>query len=251
MQFARVGSDEDRLDAMRVFAAAGTPGSLDELVTLVRNEHGDLKPEALKMLSSARPTEPAVMAVVRESMHSSSPDEAIAAIGVLGRAGNDEARDALVEALASSDSSVAGAAVSAMEGFRPTETSTAALRAVGEAHPELALPVMQQLLAAGSPHGLALAEKALRSEDDQYTAYRAVQALDRAGTSQARDLVAKTATESKLADVRSYGSRRSQTRATSARSMSRRRRSGTATPTFARWRRRHSAQCATIAGATR
>ncbi|NVB82635.1 MAG: hypothetical protein HOV81_29925 [Kofleriaceae bacterium] len=204
MQFAKVGTDQDRLDAMRVFASAGTPGALDTLVTLVRNEHGELKPDALRMLASTTPTDPALMEVVRESMHSSSTDEAVAAISVLGRAGSEEARDALVEVLGSSDSQVAAAAVSAMEGFRPTETVAAALQSAASAHPELELPVMQQLLTAGSPAGLAIAEKALRSEDDAYTGYRVVQALDRAGTAQARDLVAKSATESRVADVRSY-----------------------------------------------
>jgi HEAT repeat protein len=204
MQFAKVGSDQDRLDAMRVFAAAGTPGALETLVTLVRNEHGDLKPDALRMLASARPTDPAVMEVVRESLHSSSTDEAVAAISVLGRAGNEEARDALVEALGNSDAQIAAAAVSAMEGFRPTDAAVAALRAAAETHPELELPVMQQLLTAGSPAGIALAEKALYTEDGQYTAYRAVQALERAGTAEARDLVARSAVESRLSDVRSY-----------------------------------------------
>jgi HEAT repeat protein len=204
MQFAKVGTDQDRLDAMRVFASAGTPGAIDTLVTLVRNEHGELKPEALRMLAVTRPTDPALMEVVRESMHASSTEEVVAAISVLSRAGSEEARDALVEVLGSSDPQIAGAAVSAMEGFRPTETATAALQSAANAHPELELPVMQQLLAAGSPAGLALAEKALRAEDEQYSAYRVVQALDRAGTTQARDLVARSATESRSADVRSY-----------------------------------------------
>jgi HEAT repeat protein len=149
MQFAKVGTDQDRLDAMRVFASAGTPGALDTLVTLVRSEHGELKPDALRMLASTTPTDPALMAVVRESMHSSSTAEAVAAISVLGRAGSEEARDALVAVLGSSDVEIASAAVSALDGFRPTETVTAALQSAESAHPELELPVMQQLLAAG------------------------------------------------------------------------------------------------------
>ncbi len=204
MQFAKVGTDQDRLDAMRVFASAGTPGALDTLLNLVRSEHGELKPDALRMLASARPTDPAVMEIVRESMRSSSPEEAVAAISVMGRAGSDEARDALVDALRNADSSIAGAAVSALEGFRATDASAAALRDAAETHPDLLFPVMQQLLSAGSPAGLSLAEKALHTEDDNYTAYRVVQALDRAGTTQARELVAKSAIESKIADVRSY-----------------------------------------------
>ncbi|HSD89543.1 MAG TPA: HEAT repeat domain-containing protein, partial [Kofleriaceae bacterium] len=187
-------SDEDeRILAIRVFAEAGTAEALETALSLVRAQHGETKVAALRLLSAAQPGDPSVTELLRDTVRTGTSEEATAALGVLARAGTNEARDAVLGALNSSDADVASAAVAALEKFRLTPDSAMALRAVADAHPELARNVMQQLLNMGSAAGVQIAEKLLQKTSDRYEAESMFRALASAGTPEANDVLVRSA----------------------------------------------------------
>jgi HEAT repeat protein len=181
----------DRLMAIQIFASAGTSDALLLALELVRNEHGDSKAAALRMLASAQPGEPAVFELMRDTIRGGRPEEAVAALGVLSKAGSEEAREVIVSALSSSDADVAGAAVGAMQSFRMTPEAANALRSAAEAHPELASGVMRQLFTVNSPVAIQIADRLLRS-NDRNDAEQALRALETAGTPEAAELLVRT-----------------------------------------------------------
>lgn len=185
---ARGGNETSRLAAMEALAGAGGQPAIDSLIDVVRNS-GELKPRALAILGGARPDDPVVAKLLRDSVQSSNPDEAAAAASALAKVGTDEARDALVGALASTDVNVARNAAGSLTTFRLTDDMTSALKSAVVAHPELKPAVMQQLLAGGSPYGLELAKQALMG-DDAREAYRAMSALESSGSPAAFDVLA-------------------------------------------------------------
>jgi HEAT repeat protein len=197
---ARSGSDESRIEAMEALASAASQASIDALVELARGA-GELKPRALEMLGEARPDDPVVARLLHDSVQSSDADEAAAAAAALSRVGTPQARDALIAALGNRDPSVARNAAMSLSKFRITDEVTAALRAATVAHPELSSLVMHQLLAAGSPHGLELAKRAL-ADGESHDAARAISALEQAGTPAAFDALAQGARASTDPQVR-------------------------------------------------
>lgn len=184
---AHRGERADRLAAMGALANAGTEPALDALLELVHGSR-DLKADALALLGGARPDDPKVAKLLREAVHSNVPEEAAAAASALARVGTEDARDALVAALASSDASVATNAATSLTKFRLTDEVTAALRGAMAAHPELKSELMTQLATTGSPLGLELAKEALAG-DDPNRAYRALGALEQVGTPAAFELL--------------------------------------------------------------
>lgn len=196
---ARSGPDESRIAAMQALAGAGSQPSIDALVEIVRGS-GDLKPRALGILGEARPDDPVVARLLHDAVQSSNVEEAAAAAAALARVGTPEARDALIAALGNRDASVAGTAAASLSKFRLTDDVASALRAATTTHPELASQVMQQLMAAGSPLGLDLAKQALAQ--DQHSAFRAISALEQAGTPAAFDALAHGARASTDPQVR-------------------------------------------------
>jgi HEAT repeat protein len=184
---ARGGANETvRLAAMEALAGAGG-GAVDSLIDVVRNA-GDLKPRALAILGEARPDDPVVAKLLRDSVQSRDPEEAAAAAAALSKVGTEDARDALVAALASTDASVARNAAGSLAKFRLTDDVTSALKSAVVAHPELQTQVMQQLIAGGSSYGVELAKQAINSDDPQ-AAYRAINALESAGSPAAFDVL--------------------------------------------------------------
>jgi HEAT repeat protein len=145
-----------------------------------------------KLLAQAQPGEPAVTELLRDTLRTGSPDEAVAALGVLGRGGSEDARDAIVAALASSDADIAGAAVNALQNFRMTPEAANALRTVAEQHPELGASVMRQLFTVSSPVAIQIADRLLRSSD-RGDSESALRALEAAGTPEAGELLVRTA----------------------------------------------------------
>ncbi|HEY5944194.1 MAG TPA: HEAT repeat domain-containing protein, partial [Kofleriaceae bacterium] len=185
---ARSGSDETvKLAAMEALAEAGSQPAVEALIDIVRSS-GDLKPRALGMLGDARPDDPVVAKLLHDSVQSSNPDEAAAAATALSKVGTPDARDALVAAVRSADLDVARNAAASLSKFRLTDDVTAALRSAIVAHPELKVAVMQQLVAGGSPFGLALAKQAISGDDGQ-EAYRAMSALEQAASPAAFDIL--------------------------------------------------------------
>jgi HEAT repeat protein len=178
---ARGGSsDETKIAAMEVLASAGGQPAIDSLIDIVRSS-GELKPRALAILGESRPDDPVVAKLLRDSVQSRDPDEAAAAAAALSKVGSEDARDALVAALASTDSNVARNAAGSLTKFRLTDDVSAALQAAVTAHPELKPQVMQQLIAGGSRYGIELAKQAI-TDGDAHEAYRAINALESVGS---------------------------------------------------------------------
>lgn len=183
---------DERMIAIKIFASAGTSDALVLAVQLVRTEHADGKVRALQLLAAAQPGEPAVTELLRDTLRGGTPDEAVAALGVLGHAGSEDAREAIVAALSSSNADIAGAAVNALQNFRMTPESADALRTVAEQHPELGAQVMRQLFTVSSPVAIQIAERLLRSSD-RGDSESALRALEAAGTPEAGELLVRTA----------------------------------------------------------
>ncbi|HUS28584.1 MAG TPA: HEAT repeat domain-containing protein, partial [Kofleriaceae bacterium] len=192
MTLAHSSDTEERLMAIRIFASAGTSDALVLALELVRAEHGDGKAQALRMLAQANPGDPAVFELLRDTLRTGTPDEAVAALAVLARAGTEDAREAIVAAVSSSDADICGAAVAAMANFRMTPEAANALRGAAEAHPELASSVMRQLFTVNSPVAVQIAERLLRSSD-RGESEMALRALQEAGTAEAGELLVRTA----------------------------------------------------------
>jgi HEAT repeat protein len=198
---ARGGSDEAvKLAAMEALADGGTQPAIEALIEVVRAS-GDLKPRALAILGESRPDDPVVAKMLHDSVQSSDPAEAAAAASALAKVGTTEARDALLAALHSSDADVARNAASSLARFRLTDEVTAAMRSAVVAHPELKAQVMQQMVASGSSFGLELAKQALSGE--VHEAYRAMSALESAGTPAAFDVLAASARAATDPQIRS------------------------------------------------
>ncbi|HEY5923955.1 MAG TPA: HEAT repeat domain-containing protein [Kofleriaceae bacterium] len=192
-------SDDTKLAAMEALADSGNPAALDSLVEIVR-AGGDLKARALGILGAARPEDAVVAKLLSESVQSGDTDVAAAAATALAKVGTPEARDALVAALRSSDVDVARNAAASLARFRVTDDVTAAMSSAITNHPDLKQHVMHQLIGAGSPLGIELAKQALTgvASGDHYgsshqEAYRAISALEQAGTPAAFDVLAQSA----------------------------------------------------------
>ncbi len=185
---ARGGKDEQtKIAAMEALAEAGNAGATDALIQIVRDA-GDLKPRALGILGDARPDDPVVAKLLADAVQSRNPDEAAAAAAALSKVGTDEARDALVAALGSTDANVARNAAGSLTKFRLTDEVAGGLKSAIIAHPELKTQVMQQLIAGGSSYGVELAKEAITS-GDYNDAYRAISALERSGSPAAFDVL--------------------------------------------------------------
>ncbi|HTL34007.1 MAG TPA: HEAT repeat domain-containing protein [Kofleriaceae bacterium] len=209
LQLGHSSEQSDRLMAIEIFAGAGTNDALLHALELVRNEHGDGKAAALRMLASTQPGEPAVFELLRDTVRGGTSDEAVAALGVLSKAGSEDARELIVSALTNSSADVVGAAVTALASFRMTPEAANALRSAAESHPELASGVMRQLFTVNSPVAVQIADRLLRS-GDRSDAEQALRALEQAGTPEAAELLVRTARtadpETKASAIRSLAS---------------------------------------------
>ena len=172
---ARGGS----LEAMQLLARRGNQAGVDLLVALARSRNDD-GGAALKTLADARPDDATVRQLLREQLRGGPPASARVAAEALAALGTDEARDALLDAAMSSNLDLAGTAVSSLAKFRLSGATAERLRSIALAHPELAGPVMDQLISAGGPTGIQMAESALRGSD-RSLAERALSAIERVG----------------------------------------------------------------------
>jgi HEAT repeat protein len=155
-------SDEDvRESAYTLLAEVGTEDATTRLLALARGEHGSLKGRVLELVAAARPSDPAVTELLREGLHGSDASTQQVAAAALGRVGTDEARDALVVALAGSDLEIKQAALQALAGYRLTTEASAAIESAVTSDPRLLPEALQRLLQARSPLALRLADRAL------------------------------------------------------------------------------------------
>jgi HEAT repeat protein len=104
------------------------------------------------------------MEILRESLNGGDSDERRAAATALGRVGSDDARDALVSALASSDSDLRSTALGALASYRLDDAACSAIRSAALSDPDLLPEGMRRLLQAGSSQGLELARSALSGD---------------------------------------------------------------------------------------
>lgn len=158
------GTVDDRFSALSLLADANTDSSSSQLLSLVRGEHGELKTRALELVTRSRPGDPQVTEILRDSLHAGDEDEQRAAANALGRVGTDEARDALVSALTSSDGDLGYAAMTALASYRLDDAACNAIHSAALSNSELLPEAMRKLLQAGSSQGLRLAETALAGE---------------------------------------------------------------------------------------
>src|SRR3569623_1079627 len=119
--------------------------------------------QALELLAQAHPNDPAVGQLLSDSLCSGRREEAQYAAGVLGRIGTEDARTALVSALTGKDANLAAAAAGALGQIGMTDQVKSALKSAAQSNPQVTTQVMQQLVQAGSPEGLRLAEELLNS----------------------------------------------------------------------------------------
>jgi HEAT repeat protein len=192
LELAHSSDDSERLLAIRIFAEAGTAEALETALSLVRNERDAVKVDALALLDAAQPGNASVLELLKDTIRTGSVEEARIALRVLSRSGTEDARDTILGALTNGDLEIVAAAVGALERFRMTPEMTSSLKSVADAHPELRMSVMQQLLTAGSPAAIEIAEKLIHSTE-QYDAESTFRVLENAGSPLAADLLLRVA----------------------------------------------------------
>ncbi len=202
---ARSGDDERKFGAFELLAHAGTQSALTTLIELVRSEHGPLKVRAIILLATDKRGDPQVGEMLRDSLRAKDPEEAIAAANALAGAGTEEARNALVATLSTTDEGLLYASVRALDSYRLDDSTAAALAQAGERNPSVAPLVMRKLIAGGSPHGVRLAETAINSEDTN-VAMRAVESLREIGSKASLKII-ENAVHTTEGDVRSVAVR--------------------------------------------
>ena len=188
VQLANKGSRNERYEALRMLADAGTPSSYDALMTLAGSTRGGSRSQALDMLSQVRPGDPALAALLTESLFSGRKGEAVEAATVLGRLGTSDARAALVKALGDKDIKVSTAAAEALGTGALSDEVKASLLAAAAGSPQMKLSVMQNLVQAGSPEGYKLAMEVLDGKDAGAAA-GILYALANQGTPEAREVL--------------------------------------------------------------
>jgi HEAT repeat protein len=195
LRLATTGPRYERAEIMRMLADAGSPRAWDALVGVAGKTRGQTRVSALDVLAQARPSDPAIGQLLSDSLFSGRPEEARYAASVLGRIGNEDARQSLIAALSDKDKGVAAAAAAALGQAGLGEGVKSALLTAAQGNPSIKMTVMMQLLQGGAPEGLRLAEELMESkpEHGRHAARSVVMALARQGTPEARRLVDRAA----------------------------------------------------------
>ncbi len=200
IEMARSGSRTDKMEAMRMLADAGSPKAWDALLDIAGKSRGTTRITALEMLSQRRPGDPVLEALLADSLFSGRRDESTFAASVLGRIGTEQARQTLITALNGSDKQLAIAVAGALGQQAMTDSVKTALLAAARNEPALKNQVMHQLINAGAPEGMRLAEEVLNSKDAG-AASTVIYALAANGSAEAKRLLER-ALDSKEPAVR-------------------------------------------------
>jgi HEAT repeat protein len=112
---------------------------------------------------------------------------------VLGRIGTEEARQSLIAALSDKDKDLAATAAGALGQMGMNDQVKTALLGAARDNPQVKMQVMNQLINAGAPEGLRLAEEMLTGKDVP-GANSAVWALAQQGTPEAKRLIERALT---------------------------------------------------------
>ena len=202
IDLAGKGSRSERHEAMRMLADAGQPKAFDALIDIAGKARGHTRVTALEMLAQSRPGDAALDQLLTDSLFSGRRDESSYAASVLGRIGTEQARQSLITALGGDDKQLAAAAAGALGQVGLTPTVKTALLAAAQNNPQVKMQVMHQLINAGAPEGIRIAEEMLSATGKEAAhAQSAVWALASSGTPDAKRILQR-ALESKEPSVR-------------------------------------------------
>ena len=201
IDLAKKGSRNEKYDAMRILGEANTPKAVEALLDIAGKARGQTRIQALELIAQNHPTDPAVGQLLSDSLFSGRNDEATSAANVMSRLGTEDARHALVAALTGKDKQLAAVAASALGQVGMTENVKVAMLNAARDNPQVKLTVMQQLVEAGAPEGMKLAEEIIASKDGVENASQVVWALASRGTADAKRLLER-AIDSKEPNVR-------------------------------------------------
>ena len=186
MDLASKGSRNERYDAMRMLADAGTPRDVRRAASTSPARRAVRPGSTRSRCSRSRARAiPALGQLLSDSLFSGRRDEACYAASVLGRIGTEDARQALVAALTGKDKELAAAAAGALGQVGMTDSVKTALLSAAQSNPQVKMQVMNQLVQAGAPEGMRLAEEMLGGKEPGM-ASQAVWALAGQGTPEAR-----------------------------------------------------------------
>ena len=188
IEMAHSGSRTDKSEAMRMLADSGSPKAWEALIDIAGKSRGTTRITALEMLSQKRPGDPVLEALLADSLFSGRRDESTFAAAVLGRIGTEQARQTLLTALQGNDKQLAMAAAGALGQSAMTDTVKTALLAASRENPAMRAQVMHQLINAGAPEGMRLAEEVLGGKDAA-AASSVIYALAANGSSEAKRLL--------------------------------------------------------------
>jgi HEAT repeat protein len=178
---------------MQLLASSGAPRALDALADVAGKARGQTRVSALELLARARPGDAGVTQLLADSLRSGRRDEAMYAANVLGQLGTEPARQALLGALTGKDADLATVAAAALVEVGIAGPVKTALLSAAQRSPEIKQQLMGQLLQAGEPEGMRMAEELLGSSDSS-SASAAVYALTGADTPEARQLIDRALT---------------------------------------------------------
>ncbi len=188
LEMARSGSRIDKAEAMRMLADSGSPKAWDALIEIAGKSRGTTRIMSLEVLSQRRPGDPVLEALLADSLFSGRRDESSFAANALGRIGTEQARQTLITALQGGDKQLAMAAAAALGQGSMTDSVKSALLAASRDNPALKNQVMHQLINAGAPEGMRLAEEVLNGKDAS-AASSVIYALAANGSSEAKRIL--------------------------------------------------------------
>ncbi len=194
IEMAAKGSRTERSEAMRLLADASSPKAWDALIDIAGKSRGQTRVSALEMLAQHRPGDPALEALLGDSLFSGRKEEAQYAANVLGRIGTEQARQTLITALTGNDKQLATAAAAALGQQAMTDSVKSALLAASRDNPQMKMQLMHQLVNLGAPEGMRLAEELLGDPKNAAAASSAIYALAQNGSADAKRIIEKALT---------------------------------------------------------
>ena len=207
IDLASKGSRNERYEAMRMLGDAGTPKAFDALLDIAGKSRGQTRVQALEHARAVR-----TRAIPRSASCSPTRCSPAAArrrtyaASVLGRIGTEDARQALVAALTGKDKEPRrGRRRRARPDRHDRQRRRPRCSSAARDNPQVKMQVMQQLVQAGAPEGLRLAEEMLERQGLAGAASQAVWALAQQRHAPRRKRLLERALDSKDPSVRMRG----------------------------------------------
>lgn len=185
-ELATKGARDERFEGIRLLL--DTPKGYNTVLDIARKERGQARMMVLDLLVAHKPTSPAVVQLLTNTLTSGSEQEASYAASELGRIESPEAEQALITTLADSNTDIAAMAATSLAQSKMSDRTKAALVAAAHANSRIMLSVMFLLVQSGEREGLQLAAEAIDGGDED-TASQAVFALAQKDTPESKQLV--------------------------------------------------------------